>query len=110
VGLTAAACKRAKAELVILTQPTLYKASLTPEEKKALPHGQDEPLRKGIDLYNEELRSAAPREGARLVDLASLLARDLDHLKDDENLTPAGNAVAAQVIVEELWKDKPARR
>ncbi len=110
LGLTASACKRARAELVFLTQPTLYKESLTPEEKKALPHGSDDALRKAIDIFNEELRSAAPREGARLVDLASLMTRDLDHLKDDENLTPSGHAIAAQVIVEDLWKDKPARR
>jgi hypothetical protein len=110
LGLTATVCKKARAELVFLTQPTLYKESLTPEEKKALPHGQDESLRKAIDLFNEELRSAAPREGARLVDLASLMTRDLDHLKDDESLTPKGHAVAAQMIIEDLWKDKPARR
>lgn len=110
VHLMAAACKEAKAELVLLTQPTLYKESSTPEENARLPHGPDDQLRKGIDAFNEELRSEAPRTGARLVDVASLVTRDLDHLKDDVSFTPSGHTVVANVVIDELWKDQPAAR
>lgn len=108
--LIAAACKEAKAELVLLTQPTLYKESLTPEEASKLPHGPDEALRKGIDIYNEELRAEAPRAGARLVDTASLMTRDLEHMKDDVHFTEKGHTTIANVFVEEVFRDKPASR
>jgi lysophospholipase L1-like esterase len=108
--LMAAACSVAKAELVLVTQPTLYKATLTPEEKAHLPHGPDEALRRGIELYNEAVRSEAARTGARLVDLAQLMACDLDHLRDDVALTPAAHEVAARIFLEEVFKDKAAAR
>ncbi len=110
LSLIAAACREAKADLVLMTQPTLYKEKLTPEEANRLPRGQDEALRAGVDVYNEELRAHAPRCGARLVDMASLMTRDLEHLKDDVHFTPHGHGIVAGRFVEEVFRDKPATR
>ncbi len=106
VGL---ACKDAKAELVLVTQPTLAKDSNTPEERAKL-RDPDDALRKGVEAYNEELRAAAPRAGARLVDMASLMTRDLEHLEDDVHFTPVGSSRFVEIFVGEVWKDGAARR
>ena len=108
--LMAHACRDARAELVLVTQPTLYKESPTPEEARALPRGPDEPLRKGIEQYNEALRAHAPRCGARLVDMSSRMARDLEHLSDDVHLAPKGHSVFRDIFLDDVFKDRPATR
>jgi hypothetical protein len=111
IRLIAAACKDARADLVLCTQPTLYRdESPTPEEEAKLPPGPRDRLRKTIALYNEEVRSAAPREGARLVDLAARVGCDLVNLKDEVRLTRKGHGTVAEILVQEIWQDKAATR
>jgi hypothetical protein len=104
------ACHAANVDFVILTQPTLYKESLSPEETARLPRGADDAMRKGLDLYNEEIRSECPRSGARLVDMASLVGRDLEHMKDDIHFSNNGASRFREVFIREVFNNKAVAR
>src|SRR5581483_8185008 len=108
--LTALACKDAKVDYVFATQPALWKTPLSPEERKVLRWpttpvekgpGSAEELRVALETWNEEVRSAAPKEGAMLLDLAraELVPRNLVDFEDDLELTKEGHAAVARAVV-----------
>ncbi|MBI3725520.1 SGNH/GDSL hydrolase family protein [bacterium] len=119
--LTALACKDSKVELVFMTEASIYKELLSPEEQARLwmknigdygdgPNCDVPEFKKGHEGYNEAARVAAAREGTKLVDLERVVPRDLKHFLDDVHLTTAGNAVAAKEILSVVFGEKPAQR
>lgn len=119
--LMALACKDAHCDLAFATQPALWKTVLSPEERRTLRWptatgekgpGSAEELASALDAWNDEVRSAAHREGATLVDLApaEVVPRNLSHFEDDLTLTPIGHAVVARTFVTVVFADKPATR
>jgi lysophospholipase L1-like esterase len=99
-------CRDAHVACVFLTQPSLYKDALKPEEEAALQGAcfdgmnLDTPtLKEGMDAFNEAIREVARDEGCLLVDAAREVPQDLEHFVDDVHMTSKGNeAVAASVL------------
>jgi hypothetical protein len=115
--LIAAACRDAKADLVLCTQPTLIEDNNSPEEKRVMaPFGLEggpgwsfAEVQKALAAYDEEVRTAAAREGCHLVDLAKT-PRDLDHFSGTFHLTPRGHASVAKAVVDVAFpENRPAR-
>lgn len=104
----AALCREAHVASGFLTQPTLLKAGLTPEEDARLWNtqipGSDWNLRPptllaALESYNESVRATARETGSLLVDAATLVPRDALHFMDDAHLAPEGNVAVADAVV-----------
>jgi lysophospholipase L1-like esterase len=99
-------CSDAGVPCVLMTQPSLYKDRLAPEEEAALitgagttPNLEARELKRALDAYNDAIRRVARDDGARVVDLAREVPADLEHFLDDVHFTARGNeAVAASVV------------
>lgn len=99
-------CQDARVPLVLMTQPSLYKATLSPEEEAALitgsgglPNLAPADLKKGLDAYNEAVRRVAAGDRCRLVDLAREVPPNLEHFLDDVHFTAKGNAAVADSVL-----------
>jgi hypothetical protein len=119
--LLSVACRDARVDLAVMTEPTLEKSPLSPEERHALVlpttpaetgPGSAEELRVAVDLWNEEVRNFAsdPRERTALVDVARLVPKNLNHFENDLELTPVAHAIVANAVVNVVFGDKPAAR
>jgi lysophospholipase L1-like esterase len=103
--------------IVFMTQPSLYKDPLPPEEAAVLWMGHQgavnlDPkfLLEGMHAYNDALRKVARERGVLLVDLEAAVPKDLENFFDDVHLTRKGNAAVARAILAALDEAKiPAR-
>lgn len=104
-------CQDAGVACALMTEPTLYKKTFTPEEEghlwNTLIMGTDynlrpETLLEGITAYNEAVRRTAQETGALLVDLDARVDHAVVNFADDVHFTRAGNAAVADAIVAEL--------
>lgn len=107
---TIAALARADGTAVVLmTQPSLYQASISPEQRAALHMlhreavGADrqwsyETARRAMEMYNETTRRVAREEGSALIDLEPRLAKTLHNFKDDVHYTDAGFDIVAEQV------------
>jgi lysophospholipase L1-like esterase len=100
--------------LILLTQPTLWRADLSPEERDALWLGgmgdfQNEPghdyfsprvLQLTMDAYNETLLDVCDEGLAECYDLASALPKDLTVFYDDVHFTEHGSRLVAEHLAE----------
>jgi lysophospholipase L1-like esterase len=98
--------------LVLMTQPTLWKPSMSPGEEAVLWVGSQnrlnlEPrlLLAGMRAYNDAVRRVAREPGCLLVDLDAVVPKDLEHFFDDAHLTRKGNAAVAREVQEVLLRD-----
>jgi hypothetical protein len=104
--------KRAGIEVVVATQPYLYRTDLTEAEREVLwsprshQQGGTRPsvasMAEGMDRFNAKSREVAEATGARFVDLAARVPKDLAHLYDDVHYTPKGAALVGEVLAEAL--------
>jgi lysophospholipase L1-like esterase len=105
-----AVARAAEIEVVFGTQPALYRADIPPAEREVLwmplAHQQDgtrpsvAALAAGLDRFNATTRDVAERTGARFVDLALRVPKDLAHLYDDVHFTPQGATVVGEALAE----------
>jgi lysophospholipase L1-like esterase len=102
--------KRAGIEVVVATQPYLYRTDLTPAEREVIwsprAHHQDgtrpsiASMIDGMERFNAKSREVAEATGARFVDLAARMPKDLAHLYDDVHVTAKGAALVGEVLAE----------
>jgi len=104
------------AQLVLITQPTLWRDSLTPEEESTLWLGgigdfQSNPgctyytaaaLAKGMAEYNATLRAVCQARGVPCVDLALLIDKSTDNFYDDCHFTDRANRLIADALADAL--------
>jgi hypothetical protein len=114
--------KRAGIEVVVATQPYLYRTDLTPAEREVIwsprAHHQDgtrpsiASMIDGMEKFNAKSRQVAEATGARFADLASRMPKDLAHLYDDVHYTAKGAALVGEVLAEAVLPlaPKPAGR
>ncbi len=113
------AIQAAGANAVLLGQPTLWKADLSPEERAVLwfpvRHGGDyvraDPgwLQQEMHKYNESVRAVARRDHAAYLDLEPLIPKRLDMFFDDCHFTDEGNRVLAEAILPTVERELDRR-
>jgi lysophospholipase L1-like esterase len=101
-------------EVIVLGQPALWRADLTPDELATLWFPID--IKSGyvradmawmageLRRYNARQEEIARRLGVRYVDLDRVLPKDLEHYTDDFHYTDRGNEVVAQAVLPALMK------
>lgn len=111
LGLISSVCEEREVPVVFMTQPSLYKPRNTPEEEDSfwlgvVNHGElnlDTPtLLEGMRLFNAATAQHARERGHVLIDLESVVPKDLDHFYDDVHYTSRGSAAIATAIVRAL--------
>ena len=114
------------ATLVVLTQGSLYKEGPSAEELAVIRFGEEfcmtrtgwltaeypgvMSLRRAMNAYNGVARRVAREEGAGLVDVDAMLARDLTTFIDDVHHTSAGAEQVAYAVfdaIEALLRRQP---
>ncbi len=101
------------AEVVLLTQGSLYKKKMTAEEKGRIwmqrenrvgPHKKwsIQTARRGMERYNERTREIARTTKAPLVDLEVVLAKTLDYFLDDAHYRDRAFDVIASAVTQRL--------
>ena len=104
------------AEVLLLTQPTLWRDDLQPDERSllwgggppffALSDGADyysaSALAEGMALYNEALLRLCADDRARCLDVAAAIPRTTDFFFDDAHFTEKGSAAMATLIADHL--------
>jgi lysophospholipase L1-like esterase len=117
----AAEARRAGTEVVFLTQPSLWKAGMTPEEERRLWLGgtgnfQEEPghtyytgaaLAKAMSLYNAETLAVCLEQKLSCLDLAARITADTSMMYDDVHFTEEGAARVGQELATYLRAIKP---
>ena len=99
--------------LILMTQPYLYKASLSEEEIKALymlkfeAIGPDKrwstsTVLSGFQQYSQSVRSLAGKRRLILIDLETTIPKSLDYLKDDVHYTDPAFDKVAETIADQL--------
>ena len=102
------------APIVLLTQPSIWRAGLTDQEKGQLWMGgvgdfRDEPgslyyepeaLERGIDAYNQRLLNVCRKTTAHCIDLAKAVPKSTDYFYDDEHFTDRGQELVAGRVAE----------
>lgn len=93
---------------VVLAQPTLWKETMSDEERAALwiyvetPAGRVRPstawLAREMTRYNDAQRECAAREGAAFVSLDERIPKTLEIFFDDCHFTDAGNVAVAEAV------------
>lgn len=102
-------------KVVLLTQPTIYKKNMSPEEKDALFMLKYEALNdtmrwgletaiQGMEVYNETVRKIAKDRNILLIDLEKKIPKTLDYFYDDCHYNDIAYPVIAKEISSELLK------
>ena len=118
------AAQAAGARLIFLTQPTLWREGLSPEEEASLwmggprfdrlgPGAQFHSVRAladGMARYNQTLLDVCRERGVECIDAASQLSRDGVVFWDDAHLTLEGSRRLAQLVADYLRSQPLSKR
>ena len=110
--------------LIFLTQPTLWREGLTPDEQASLWMGGPRfdrlapgvaflsvrALAEGMARYNEVLLGVCRARGIECIDLARQLPREATYFWDDAHYTVEGSRRVAQIISDYLLSRPPLAR
>lgn len=99
--------------VILMTQPNLYKDSMSDEEIGSLGMIQGEAIgngkkwavatgRNGMKLYNDKIREIASSEGVKLIDLELAVPKSLDYFYDDVHYQTKAYDVIAPFIADHL--------
>ena len=100
--------------IVLMTQPSIWRAGLSDTEKAQLWMGgvgefrdipgsiyfEPEALERGIDAYNKTLLNVCRKTTARCVDLAHAVPKTTEFFYDDEHFTDRGQQFVADAVTE----------
>ncbi len=107
------AVQRNGQRIIVASQPSLYRADNTPEERRLLyfaplmcADGETYPshaaMMRGMRFYNDALRDLAAARGATFVDFEAAVPRTAEHFSDDVHLRRTGNAILAKVAADAI--------
>jgi len=120
MSLTLALLRQRQARPILVTQPSLWRVGIPPEEERLLwlgsadgwpPNRESAPYYSAgamaamLEMYNEVIRRLAASEGAVLVDLDALLSGDRTALYDDIHFTESGSSRTAAAIADKILAD-----
>jgi hypothetical protein len=112
-------CRSLGRRCLFLTQPTLWRAGLTPEEEGTLWFGKvgsrsqmkgyvaAADLASAMDLFNQTLLQTCREDGLECYDLAAAFPKDLSVFFDDCHLNEAGARRVAQILADYLSSRPP---
>lgn len=98
------ACRDRGQHLVLMTQPTMWRADLPPSLEDLLwAVAGDRAYSPGVlrllmDAYNERMKKVADRESVELLDLASMLEEDTTTFYDDCHFNTSGSRKVAAIL------------
>lgn len=109
------------ADVVFLTQPSLWRPGLTPAEERLLWLGgvgpfQEKPgqpyysvaaLANAMSRYNQATLDACRAQGLNCFDLASAVPADTSMFYDDVHFTEAGSALIGDLVTKHLRQTRP---
>jgi lysophospholipase L1-like esterase len=115
------AARSGGSDVVFLTQPSLWKPNITPEEERLLWLGgtgsfQEEPghayytvsaLSEAISRYNATMMEFCRVEGLNCFDLAAAVPQDTTLMYDDVHFTEAGSALVGRLVAQHLRSVQP---
>jgi lysophospholipase L1-like esterase len=115
------AARAARRRLIFLTQPTLWRDGLSPEEEASLWMGGPRferlapgakfhsvrALAEGMARYNEVLLRVCHTRGVECIDLAGQLPREGAFFWDDAHYTVEGSRRVAQIVSDQLLSREP---
>lgn len=106
--------------VILVTQPSLYKGSMKEEEKNLLYFGRTianmrlnflqreypspESFYRAMKLFNKAVKDVASQENASCVDADSFVSKDLHNFRDDVHFTAHGSKRLAEIIAETVIK------
>lgn len=104
------------APILLMTQPSIWRAGLSDLEKAQLWMGgagnfrevpgslyfEPEALERGMDAYNRHLLDVCRETGTPCLDLASAVPKSTDYFYDDEHFTDKGQALVASRVAEAI--------
>jgi lysophospholipase L1-like esterase len=107
-----------RAAVVLVTQPTLYKPTMSAAEADKLwlqktmfmtegrlgrkEYASPASLARAMHAFNDVVRTVATSEQATLADPDAQLPKDLVHFTDDCHFTPTGSRIVAQIVNEAI--------
>lgn len=110
-----------KTQIVLMTQPYLYKDQMSAEELSLLWFGKkwgkekttvfqyqyssEDSLRVAMDAFNEKTKTVSLDENVLLVDLESEISKDLEHFTDDVHYTVKGAHRVGELVAEKIIKE-----
>lgn len=109
------------ASVLLVTQPALWRAGLTEDEKALLWMGgvgefrsrpgavyfEPEALAGGLDAYNERMLEVCRDLGAACLDLGAAVPRTTEYFWDDCHLTDKAQVLVADLVAEALTRESP---
>lgn len=111
-----------KIRLILLTQPTLWRAEMNEKEQKAiwmggkggdfmhnvgLPYYTSGALAAGMQRFNDVMLSVCKERGILCVDLASMIPKDLENFYDDCHFGYQTSERIADIVAEAVKKGPP---
>jgi len=114
-----AECRSRRLRCVFLTQPTMWREGLPPEEQELLWFGwvgqRTKPdgymavadLARAMDLYNRGLLDVCQQRGMECYDLASAIPPDTSAFFDDCHFNVSGARMVAQALAEYMMAQPP---
>jgi lysophospholipase L1-like esterase len=105
--LITSSCKSLGIRPIFMTQCSLYDDSLPPEveQRLGIPFPEEDGLnpsnasmKRGMDAYNNALRTLAAEEGIDLIDLDKAIPKTLEFLYDHVHFSVAGNRRVAEEV------------
>lgn len=106
------AAHAAQTRFILITQPALWHAGLSPQAQQRLWQGYGggeelvyytpAALEKGLAQYNATLLVVAHAQAVETIDLASVLPRTGEHFTDDTHFTEEGAATVAALLADRL--------
>ena len=112
-------CDELETRCLFVTQPTMWRADLSPREESLLwvgwvgqltaPVGYGSPgqLRQAMDSYNYQLLNVCRRDGLECFDLASLMPADTSAFYDDFHFNENGSRIVARLLTDYLLSISP---
>lgn len=108
-------------QLVLVTQPALWRDDLDKAEQKLLWLGgvgdfqrerietyySASALADGLEAFNGITRAVCDERGLKCIDLAASIPREVEYFYDDVHFTEAGSQAVSRNIVHELQKIRP---
>jgi len=104
-----------KIDLIVASQPYLYKTDMTDEEKETIwfpeyfcSENNQKPdipsMISGMEVYNRTSREIAKEKAVAFLDLEKSLQKSLLYFFDDIHLTEEGNRVIGEAFAEEIFE------
>jgi lysophospholipase L1-like esterase len=106
------------AAVVLMTEPSLYKPAMSPEERNALwigraytksrtgvmayDYASPESLARAMDAMNMATKDVGQAQGVPVIDLASRIEKSLDNFSDDVHYHPQGARRVAEEVADQL--------